>query len=46
MIGPLGHFTNKLLSGRDRVDTNIDPSAHCMVFSDDVRSNRECYADA
>jgi hypothetical protein len=30
------------LFGKDRVDADMDPSARCMKFSDDVRSNGEC----
>jgi hypothetical protein len=32
------------LSDRHQVDADMDPSACCMIFSDDVRSNGECYA--
>jgi hypothetical protein len=31
------------LSGTDPVDADMDPSARCMTFSDDVRSNEEWY---
>jgi hypothetical protein len=34
------------LSGRDWVDADMNPYACCMVFSDDVHSNGECYAAA
>jgi hypothetical protein len=32
------------VSGRDRDDADLDSSVRCTVFSDDVRSNKECYA--
>jgi hypothetical protein len=31
-------------SRRDRIAADMDPSAHCIVFSDDVHLNGECYS--